>query len=331
MTLKHPAHHLVTGAAGVIGFELVRQLLALGDRVAAVDSFRKGGRTDLAALARAHPGAIELIDLDLASDSNALEKIHSIVGHPFEAIFHLAAIVGVRYVSEHPYETLVVNTRSSLNMLDYAVRNGCGAFIFASSSENYASGVDAGQVTVPTPEDVPLSIDRIENPRWSYAASKICGEAAVFGAARIGTFTPVVVRFHNVYGPRMGSTHVIPEMLARCKAKTDPFPIFGADQTRSFLYVDDAARALLHILQAACGEQGGIYNIGAPTETKIADLADIIFEVTGFRPKLDLKPAPPGSVRRRVPDTAKLTKLGFAPTVGLIEGLRACWSAMIAG
>jgi UDP-glucuronate decarboxylase len=330
MTLKRPAYHLVTGAAGVIGFELVRQLLALGDRVVAVDSFRKSGRADLAALARAHPGALEVVDLDLA-DANAFGKIQSVVRRPLDAIFHLAAIIGVRYVSEHPYETLAVNTRSTLNMLDYALKNECRAFVFASSSENYASGVDAGQVAVPTPEDVPLSIDQIENPRWSYAASKICGEAAVFGAARLGTLTPVVVRFHNVYGPRMGTTHVIPEMLARCKAKTDPFPIFGADQTRSFLYVDDAGRALVRILEAEFGKQGGVYNIGAPEETRIADLADIIFEATGFRPRLDLQPAPPGSVRRRAPDTAKLTKLGFAPTVGLREGVRACWSAMTAG
>jgi nucleoside-diphosphate-sugar epimerase len=112
-----------------------------------------------------------------------------------------------------------------LNLLDPALRQGCNAFFFASSSENYASGVDAGHVPVPTPENVPLSVDNIELPRWSYVASKICGEAAVFGASRMGGFMPIVMRFHNVYGLCMRPTHVIPEMLARCRAKIDPFPV----------------------------------------------------------------------------------------------------------
>jgi UDP-glucose 4-epimerase/UDP-glucuronate decarboxylase len=308
----------VTGAAGVIGFELARQLLVAGDAVLAVDIFKKGGRADLEKLAQEHSGALEVLELDLAR-GGALPR------ERFDTIFHFAAIVGVRYVMDHPYETVAVNMKSTLHVLDHALEHGCGSFFFASSSENYASGADAGQVEVPTPENVTLSIADIELPRWSYAASKICGESAVFGAAKIGDFTPVVVRFHNVYGPRMGPTHVIPEMLARCKAKTDPFPIYGADQTRSFLYIEDAGRALLAVLGAAREKKGGLYNIGAPLETKIGDLARIIFDVTGHKPKLDLKPAPVGSVQRRVPDIAKITKLGFVPRVGLAEGVRTCW------
>lgn len=329
-TRKDRARHLVTGAAGVIGFELVRQLLAAGDEVVAVDVFKKGGRADLEALAREHRGAIEVVEADLARtdaspDANPLAKSGGALKQRFDTIWHFAAIVGVRYVMDHPYETVSVNMRSTLNVLDHALEHGCDSFFFASSSENYASGADAGQVAVPTPENVTLSIADIELPRWSYAASKMCGESAVFGAARIGKFTPIVVRFHNVYGPRMGPTHVIPEMLARCKAKTDPFPIYGAEQTRSFLYIEDAGRALMHVLGAARQGQGGIYNIGAPLEIKIGELARIVFEVTGHKPKLKLEPAPAGSVQRRVPNIAKIKKLGFAPRVDLLEGVRTCW------
>jgi UDP-glucose 4-epimerase/UDP-glucuronate decarboxylase len=321
---KKRARHLVTGAAGVIGFELARQLLAAGDQVVAVDVFKKGGRADLDELARKYAGALEIAELDLA------QGIAGDIGLPkerFDTIFHFAAIVGVRYVMDHPYETVSVNMRSTLNVLDHAIAHGCDSFFFASSSENYASGADAGQVDVPTPENVTLSIGDIELPRWSYAASKMCGESAVFGAAPLGQFTPIVVRFHNVYGPRMGPTHVIPEMLARCKAKTDPFPIFGADQTRSFLYIEDAGRALMHLLSAARAKKGGLYNVGAPLETKIGDLARIVFEVTGHKPKLDLKPAPIGSVQRRVPNIAKIAMLGFEPRVSLLDGVRTCWES----
>jgi UDP-glucose 4-epimerase/UDP-glucuronate decarboxylase len=311
--------HLVTGGAGVIGFELVRQLLAAGDEVVTVDVDKKGGFEDLVALAREHSGRLQPIRGDLALDTTCLSG-------RFDAIFHFAAIVGVRYVSDHPYETMAVNMRTTLNVLDHALQHRCKACFFASSSENYAASVDHGYAPIPTPENVLLSIDDIELPRWSYAASKIAGESAVFGAARIGGFTPVVVRFHNVYGPRMGPTHVIPEMLARARQRVDPFPIFGSDQTRSFLHVEDAGRALVTVLGAALEKRGGLYNLGSAVETKIGDLARVVFDVTGFHPRVDEQPAPPGSVRRRVPDVAKLTALGFEPRWKLRDGIAQCWT-----
>jgi UDP-glucose 4-epimerase/UDP-glucuronate decarboxylase len=314
--------HLVTGAAGVIGFELTRALLARGDRVVAVDRGLKGGLDELAALAGAHPGALAVHQLDLAAPGALAE-----LSGPWDAVFHMAAIVGVRYVTDHPYETLAVNVRSTLTVLDHVLEQRAKAVLFASSSENYASGVDQGFVPVPTGEGVPLSIADVALPRWSYAASKIAGESAVFGAAPLGGFTPVVVRFHNVYGPRMGPTHVIPEMLERCARRVDPFPIFGSDQTRSFLHVADAARALLAVLDAALGGSGGIVNVGSGEETRIGELARRIFAVTGFHPRIDEHGAPPGSVCRRVPSVARLAALGFRPEISLDAGLAECWRA----
>lgn len=312
---------LVTGAAGVIGFELVRQLLERSDEVLAVDVGLKGGLGELRELERASSGRLSVHEADLCLPLAALEA-------SFDAVFHLAAIVGVRYVSEFPYRTVRDNLLSTLNVIDSAGPRA-GVFLFASSSENYASGVDQGFVPVPTPEEVTLSIGDIALPRWSYAASKLAGESAVFAAARLHGFAPAVIRFHNVYGPRMGPTHVIPEFLERCRAKTDPFPVYGPEQTRSFLFVEDAARAVLDVCDAIrlAPERGGIWNVGSERETVIADLARAVFEVTGHRPRVDARPAPPGSVARRVPDVTKLAGLGFRPRVQLEQGLRACWEA----
>jgi len=317
------ARHLVTGAAGLIGFEVARQLLSRGDEVVAVDVGLKGGLEDLAELQASRPRTLKVLRGDLARDSRVLDQIHG----RFDGVFHLAAIVGVRYVMEHPYETLDVNLRSTLNVIDLALREGCRAFVFGSSSENYASGADAGTVPIPTPEDVALSIADIALPRWSYAASKIAGESAVFAAASEGGFVPAVVRFHNVYGPRMGPTHVIPEFLERCRQRADPFPVYGIEQTRSFLHVDDAAAALGFVLDSALRGSGGIIHVGSSEETRIGDLAKLVFEVTGHRPRLDSRPAPPGSVARRVPDVGKLRALGFRPRIDLREGVRGCWEA----
>lgn len=319
------ARHLVTGAAGLIGFEVARALLARGDEVVAIDIGRKGGMQDLARLAGESRGKLRVSERDLAADGAVAE-----LGHlgAFESIFHLAAIVGVRYVCDHPYETVAVNLRTTLNVLDHAIAMRPKVVLFASSSENYAASVEARRVPIPTPEDVEIGVADPARPRWSYAASKIAGETAVFGAAPLGGFAPVILRFHNVYGPRMGPTHVIPEFLARCKQRTDPFPIYGPEQTRSFLHVEDAARAVLLVETAAKNGASGIYNIGAVDEVRIEDLAGMVFRVAGFHPKLDAQPAPEDSVARRAPDVRKLAALGFRPATKLEDGVRACWNAL---
>ncbi len=317
-----PSRHLVTGAAGLIGFELTKQLLESGSRVVTVDNYLKGGREDLLALAEQFPSSLEIVEADLAQP----EVLKQIRG-PIDTIYHLAAIVGVAYVNANPYETMRVNALSTLAVTDFAIREGCRAFVFASSSENYACSVENGWVTLPTPEDVTLSIGDIALPRWSYAASKIAGESAVFGAAPLGKFSPLIVRFHNVYGPRMGPTHVIPEFVKRCAEKTDPFPVFGYDATRSFLHVYDAARAL-QIIAAESNNCSGIFNIGSPEEVKIAELLEIVLKVGHHAPRIDKHPAPPGSVTRRVPKLSKLKSLGFAPTIALAEGIQGCFDAL---
>ncbi len=313
--------YLVTGAAGLIGFELTAQLLAEGKEVIALDVFLKGGEQDLIGLAKQYPKQLQWFRADLTNP----DSFKNIQG-PFEAIFHFAAIVGVRYVNEHPYETSRVNLLSTIHVLDFANRVGCGAFVFASSSENYASAVEKGWVPLPSPEEVPLCIGDIRLPRWSYAASKLAGEAAVLGAAsEFGRFRPVVIRFHNVYGLRMGPTHVIPEFLDRAQQRVDPFPIYGFDATRSFLYVEDAIRGVR--LAQEKGSTTPIFNVGSPIEVSIGDLVEKVFEVSGYHPKIQKFPAPPGSVTRRVPDISKLLKLGFSPRISLKEGLQRCWKS----
>jgi nucleoside-diphosphate-sugar epimerase len=79
---------------------------------------------------------------------------------------------------------------------------------------------------------------------------------------------------------------------------------------------------------ARAGSRGGVFHIGSGEETKILDLAELVFSVSGHRPRLEHHAASPGSVRRRVPEVRKLTGLGFRPRIELAAGLRDCWDAL---
>jgi UDP-glucose 4-epimerase/UDP-glucuronate decarboxylase len=178
-------------------------------------------------------------------------------------------------------------------------------------------------VPVPTSEDVPVMVADVTAPRFAYAISKLLGEAAFVHAAAARGVPAVVGRFHNVYGPRMGTDHVVPEMALRALAGENPLRVWGFDQYRAFCYVDDAVEAMLRLMD--CPEAvGRIVHIGndvAPTS--IADLARLVLRTVGVSPALQPLPAPPGSVRRRCPDLGTLRRLtGFEPAVPLDEGVR---------
>jgi UDP-glucose 4-epimerase/UDP-glucuronate decarboxylase len=160
-------------------------------------------------------------------------------------------------------------------------------------------------------------------PRFAYAISKLLGEAAFVHYARAKQLTTVVGRFHNVYGPRMGADHVIPEMALRAMRGEDPFMVWGADQYRAFCYVDDAVEAMLGLMSSPAAA-GQLVHIGDDTEqTNISDLAKLVLRATGASPTIQTAPAPAGSVARRCPDLAKLRRLtGYEPAVPLEEGIR---------
>jgi UDP-glucuronate decarboxylase len=132
-----------------------------------------------------------------------------------------------------------------------------------------------------------------------------------------------VARYYNVYGPRMGNSHVIPQFIGRMVDGVDPFPIYGAYQSRAFCYVDDAAEASLRITQLS--DRGPIVvNIGDDrAEIRIIDLANRLFDLAGVHPRLAIEAPPPGSPERRLPSLRRLRSLapGLAHT-DLDTGLR---------
>ncbi|GIF68777.1 nucleoside-diphosphate sugar epimerase [Asanoa ishikariensis] len=306
---------LLLGGAGFIGLHLARRLLADGHSVTIVDDFSRGrDDKDLDSL-RAHAGA-SILSADLTSPAT-----WDSLQHGWDQIYVLAAVVGVRNVSNDPWRTVRVNTLVAMHALDW-LAPGDKVF-FSSTSEVYAGGVDAGVVAVPTAEDAPVMVRDVSEPRFAYAISKLLGEAGFLHASQARGFSAVVGRFHNVYGPRMGADHVIPEMAMRSLAGEDPFRVWGADQYRAFCHVDDAVEAMLRLM-ASPEAFGQVVHIGDDSqETNIADLAKLVLRLTDRDAVLDPAPAPAGSVARRCPDLTLLRSLtGYQPAVDLEEGVR---------
>jgi nucleoside-diphosphate-sugar epimerase len=263
--------------------------------------------------------AVRLIRCDL-TDVRQMNQL----GGPYDHVYHLAAVNGTANFYDVPHEVLRINTKSLINVLEWFIaHNMKGKILFTSSNEAYAAGLDSfGTLPLPTPEDVPMVIPDSDNPRWTYAASKLIGELFLSHYAKRYGFRMSIVRPHNFYGPRAGYGHVIPELIARATRKEDPFVVFGSDQTRSFCYIDDAVEAMKSVMESRATD-GETFHIGSNVETRIADLADMIFTQMRWRPRnLVRKSALVGSVQRRLPDVRKIRRtVGWKPRTSLYAGL----------
>ena len=306
---------LITGGAGFIGNHLARHLLERGYRVDIADSFLRGAHdAEIAALAASEE--VRLLHVDLLQ-ANALDDADS----DYDCIFHFAAIVGVAHVLERPQAVLRDNVAMLTHALDFA-RNQTRLqrFVFPSTSEVYAGTLEHFGLELPTPESTPLALPDLARPRTSYMLSKIYGEALCQHAGL--PFT--ILRPHNVYGPRMGLSHVVPELLERAhKAReNDVLEVFSIDHRRTFCYVDDAVAMFAQAAEAAECE-GETLNLGTEgPEITIGELAAIVVDVVGNPLHIVPGPETQGSAPRRCPDMSRTIRLtGYRPHVALRDGV----------
>ena len=307
---------LVTGAAGFIGYHLIKLLAKEDCEIVACDNLSRG-QMDKEMEQICQSKNVKFINCDL-TDGKESQKLAGNYSH----IYHLAAINGTKYFYEKPNEVLRVNILSLVNLLEWVKNSTVDKLLFTSSSEVYAGTARAFTLPVPTPEDVPLTIDDVFNPRLSYAGSKLIGELFMINYSRVFDFPMTIIRYHNVYGPRMGYEHVIPEFNVRILKRQNPFKLYGSTDTRAFCYVDDAVMATKMVMQTST-TNGGIIHVGNPfEEIQILDLAKKMLDLFNFHPPIEILPAPQGSVSRRCPDISKLNRLTlFKPQIALNTGL----------
>jgi nucleoside-diphosphate-sugar epimerase len=305
---------LITGGGGFLGSHLGDGLLAAGHEVTALDT-----SPDLKVRHNLDNPRFRYIKGSIF-DTDLLENFVA----KCDLIYHMAAVVGVEHYVEDPFHVLNVNVNGTQNVLRYAHRYD-KKLVFASTSEIYGKSKD-----VPFREDGDRVLGSTEIDRWCYSTSKAVGEHFCFAYGRLG-LPMVIVRFFNVYGPRLDRIdvgRVITIFMGQLLRGEDLTVIGDGRQTRSFTYVDDAVAALIEVgtRQEAVGK---IFNIGVDRETSILELAEAMIRAypTGSKIKFVHQEEIYGhyyeDIGRRVPDITRMrTILGIEPRISLEDGLR---------
>jgi len=310
---------LITGGAGFIGLHLANNLANDNYEVTILDNFARGSFDEEFKKLVEKPN-VKFIQGDIIK-TETFDKLDL----DYDYVYHLAAINGTENFYNIPDKVLKVGIIGTINVLDWFVKQKKGKILFSSSSEAYSGTLNllGDKFPIPTHENVPLVVEDPSNVRWSYGASKMLSEVAIYSWAKAYSMKNfVIIRYHNIYGPRMGNEHVIPQFIERIVKNENPFKIYGGQETRTFCYIDDGVKATRMVMESS-ETNGKTIHIGrSDNEIKILDLSKKLFEIVNVNPEIKIHESPKGSVMRRCPDTTKLQQLGFVPEVSLEEGLR---------
>ncbi len=309
---------LVTGGAGFIGSHLIERLLDRGDHVTALDDLSTGNLRNLTAVID-HPN-FRFVQDDVRNAGTL-----NVLVEQSDAVFHLAAAVGVQLIVDRPVHTIETNIHGTEVVLNIANKFRTPVLL-ASTSEVYGK---SNQVPFKEDDDTVQGATRFS--RWSYACSKAIDE--FLGLAYHDQYgLPVVItRLFNTVGPRQTGQYgmVIPRFVAAA-LKHEPLTIFGTGtQTRCFGFVGDVTDALMSLMDTP-DAFGNVFNVGATQEVTIDALADRIIELTESRSQkryMSYEEAygrPFDDMMRRVPDlTRTKATIGWQPTTSLDDILYA--------
>jgi len=316
---------LVTGGSGFIGSHLADLFLGRGDRVTIVDDLSTGRSANLAHVLD-HPN-LTIVHRDL-SDPTLVNEMCS----QADAVYHLAAAVGVALIAAHPIETIHRNIYPTQLILE-ALRKEHSAgrhipLFLASTSEVYGKN--------PKPiwnEQDDLVFGATTKPRWSYGASKAIDEFLALACVRECNMPIVIGRFFNVVGPRQTGAYgmVLPRFVESAIAGKPIVIHDDGNQQRCFAHVADVIAAVVALTETPVA-YGRVYNIGSDSPVSILELAHQVKSVINSRSEIAYQTYTAAydsdfeDIRRRVPDLTRIRNtIDYRPTRNLEMIIQDVW------
>ena len=290
---------LVAGGRGLVGSAIVRELTARGV---------------------SHIDAPTSKELDLRDRTAVFDYL---ANHTPDVVIDAAAKVGGIHANDtYPAEFLSDNLLIQVNLIDAAAQAGVSKFVFLGSSCIYPKFAPQ-----PIPESSLLS-GELEPTNSAYAVAKIAGIQQVQAHRKQYGRPWISAMPTNIYGPgdnfHPEDSHVVPALIRRFhEAKRDNAPqvvIWGSGTPlREFLYSEDLARAVIHLLENY--DSDDIINVGSGHEVSIRELAETISDVVEYEGELVFDSSKPDGTPRKLLDNSRIEALGWSPEVSLREGL----------
>jgi dTDP-glucose 4,6-dehydratase len=299
---------VVTGAGGFIGSHLVERLVGAGAEVSAFVRYTS----------RNEAGFLETDELRrdvrlVFGDITELETVRTAL-RGADAVFHLAALVGIPYSYVHPTEVVAANTIGTLNILLAAREHGLDKVVVTSTSEVYGSA-----------RSIPMGEDHPKQPQSPYAASKVGADALAFSFNRSFDLPVAIVRPFNTYGPRQSDRAIIPTIISQA-LRGGEIVLGNLTPRRDLTFVTDTVAGFLAAASSP-SSTGREINLGHGASISVGELAERIVGVMGVDATVrqsEERVRPSASeVDDLVADASLARKLlGWRPEVDLDEGLR---------
>jgi len=311
---------LVTGAAGFIGFHVVRRLLAEGRDVVGLDNLNSyydpALKQSRLKLLRDDAGFV-FAQIDLA-DRAAMAQLFA--KHRFSTVIHLAAQAGVRHSIGHPHAYADANLEGFVNVLEGCRHHGCRHLVYASSSSVYGANTR-----------LPFSVeDKTDRPISLYAATKKANELMAYSYSHLYRLPVTGLRFFTIYGP-WGRPDMAIFLFTKSIVEGTPIRLFNHGRMRrDFTHIDDVTGVVWRLLERIPGDGASpddtparVYNVGNHHPEELLHVVALLEQELGRKAVKDMLPMQPGDVLETFADVGDLMRdTGFRPQTSIEDGIR---------
>ncbi len=300
---------LVTGGAGYIGSQMVRQLLVKNNEVTVFDNLEGGHRASL-------PDGVSLVVGDI-NDKNSLQNLFA--KNKFEVVMHFAGVISMKESTQNPYKYFYTNTYGALNLIETMVKSRVLKLIFSSTAGVYGN-----------PTRIPISEDDPQEPTNPYGESKLMVEKILAWYDQLFNLRSVSLRYFNAAGASLDGqfgedhqeeTHLIP-LAVKAALENKEFTIYGNDYEtkdgtciRDYIHILDLCEAHLLALDSLTGNSSShVYNVGPGIGFSNIEVVNIVKKVSGVDFPIKFGTRRPGDADELIADAAKIKKeLGWEP------------------